>query len=89
MVLHLWYTFFVMPTTHARINTVLEPPLYKAVEQLAHAEGISLSQKVRDLVKEALELVEDAGLDAIVSDRRKRSDKLLSRDEVVRRLKSK
>ena len=75
-----------MPTTRPRINTVLEPPLYKAVEQLAHAEGISLSQKVRDLVKEALELVEDAGLDAIVADRRKRSDKLLSHDEVVRRL---
>ena len=76
-----------MPTSHPRINTVLEPPLYLAVERLAEAEGVSLSRKVRDLVKEALELVEDAGWERIVAERKKKPGGFISHDEVNRRFK--
>lgn len=51
-----------MPTRNPRINVVLERPLYSNVERLAERDGVSLSLKVRDLVKEALEIEEDIGL---------------------------
>jgi metal-responsive CopG/Arc/MetJ family transcriptional regulator len=51
-----------MPTKNPRINVVLEKPLYNNVERLAERDGVSLSLKVRDLVKEALEIEEDIGL---------------------------
>ncbi len=51
-----------MPTRNPRINVVLEKPLYSNVERLAERDGVSLSLKVRDLVKEALEIEEDIGL---------------------------
>lgn len=75
-----------MATTNPRVNTVLEPALYDAVRRLAKAEGVSMSQKVRDLVKEALELVEDAGWESIVRERRKRPGKWLSHSALRRRL---
>jgi hypothetical protein len=34
-----------------RVNVVLEKPLYAKVERLAKKDGVSLSLKVRDLVK--------------------------------------
>lgn len=71
-----------MPTFHRRINTVLEPPLYREVERLARDEGVSLSQKVRDLVREALELIEDAGWEKLVRERRVRKARWLSHEEV-------
>jgi hypothetical protein len=74
-----------MPTTNPRIKTLLEPPLYKAVRKLATAEGVSMSQKVRDLVKEALELVEDEGWERIVTERRRKPGNWLSHGEVKRR----
>ena len=61
-----------MATKNPRVNTVLEPVLYTRVEALAKQEGISLSQKVRDLVRDALELAEDEGLDRLVESRRKK-----------------
>lgn len=61
-----------MATKHPRIHTVLEPPLFEAVRKLAARAGVSLSQEVRDLVEDALELMEDAGLDAF-ADRRRRT----------------
>ena len=48
-----------MPTKNPRINVVLEKPLYQEVQYLARKEGVSLSLKVRDLIKEALEAYED------------------------------
>jgi len=60
-----------MPSAHPRINTVLEPPVYKTVKRLAAQDGVSLSQKVRDLVCEALDLLEDAALEEVVNQRRK------------------
>ena len=47
-----------MPTKCPRINVVLEKPLYQTIERLANRDGISLSLKVRDLVREALEIEE-------------------------------
>lgn len=60
-----------MPTKNPRINVVLEKPLYNHVESLAKREGVSLSLKVRDLVKEALELEEDAALTEFAESREK------------------
>lgn len=48
-----------MPTTHPRLNVTLERPLYRSLSRLARKEGLSLSLKARDLIKEALELKED------------------------------
>jgi predicted DNA-binding protein len=48
-----------MPTKNPRLNVVLEPRLYKALDKLAHREGVSLSLAARDLIKEALEIHED------------------------------
>lgn len=49
-----------MPTKMPRLNVVLEPPIYFALVKLAKREGISLSLKARELIKEALEFCEDA-----------------------------
>jgi len=40
-----------MPVKNPWINVVLERPLSHAIEQLASRDGVSLSLKVRDLVK--------------------------------------
>jgi hypothetical protein len=62
----------IMPVKNPRINVVLEKPLYHTIEQLANRDGVSLSLKVRDLVKEALEIEEDAALSAF-AERRERT----------------
>ena len=58
-----------MPAKNPRINVVLEKPLFHAVERLATRDGVSLSLKVRDLVREALEVEEDIGLSAFAEER--------------------
>jgi len=60
-----------MPTKNPRINVVLEKPLYKNVERLAERDGVSLSLKVRDLVKKALEIEEDISLSKLAETREK------------------
>ena len=60
-----------MPTKNPRINVVLEKPLYQNVERIARKDGVSLSLKVRDLIKEALEMEEDVALAAIAEEREK------------------
>lgn len=79
-----------MSTKSPRVNTVLEQPLFQAVETLAKQDGVSLSQKVRDLVREALDLVGDQGLEAIVRRRRKagRRQGWVSHAEVKKRLRA-
>lgn len=64
-----------MPTKNPRINVVLEKPLYKSVKYLAEKEGVSLSLKVRDLIKEALELEEDMALAAFAEKRERNFSK--------------
>jgi hypothetical protein len=51
-----------MPTKQPRLNVVLEPYLHKAIALMAKEEGISLSLKARDLLKEAIETHEDVTL---------------------------
>lgn len=48
-----------MATRHPRLNVVLESPLYLALKRVARKEGVSLSLKARDLIREALETYED------------------------------
>jgi metal-responsive CopG/Arc/MetJ family transcriptional regulator len=69
-----------MPTKNPRINVVLEEPLYAAIEQLAKRDKVSLSLKVRDLVKEALEAEEDVALSAFAEER----DKTLSKTTALK-----
>ncbi len=49
-----------MPTTHPRLNVVMEPEIYAGITRLADHQGISRSLAARDLLREALELHEDA-----------------------------
>ena len=74
-----------MPTPLPRISTVVERPIYEAVARLAKKDGVSLSQKARDLLLDALELIEDAGLEAIVERRRKSLGKSIPLADVKRR----
>lgn len=60
-----------MPAKNPRINVVLERPLYENVERLAKKAGVSLSLKVRDLVREALEIEEDIALSSFAEKREK------------------
>ncbi len=63
-----------MPTKNPRVNVVLEKPLYESIRRMAKKEDVSLSLKIRDLVREALEAEEDAAL-AQFADERERSFK--------------
>ena len=58
-----------MPTKNPRIHVVLDKPLYESVRQLAEKEDVSLSLKIRDLVKKALESEEDAALSEFTQER--------------------
>ena len=60
-----------MPTKNPRINVVLEKPLYDSVRRLAEKEDVSLSLKIRDLVRQALEAEEDAALAQFAEEREK------------------
>lgn len=73
-----------MPTKNPRVNVVLEKPLFRTVEELARRDGTSLSLKVRDLVKEALEIEEDVALGRLAESREKtfRKSSALKHNEV-------
>ncbi len=73
-----------MPAKNPRINVVLEKPLYDDIERLAKKDGVSLSLKVRDLVKEALEIQEDIALSNFAKKRERtfRKTKALKHNEV-------
>ena len=60
-----------MPTKNPRLNVVLDPLLYAALNKLAKLEGISLSLKARDLLKEALEIEEDLYWEKVAQAREK------------------
>ena len=60
-----------MPAKNPRINVVLEKPLYDSVRRLAAKEEISLSLKIRDLVKDALAAQEDVALADVAEEREK------------------
>ena len=73
-----------MPTRNPRINVVLEKPLYESIRRIAKKEGISISLKARDLLREALEIYEDRILESIASEREKTFNrkKALSHDDI-------
>jgi hypothetical protein len=60
-----------MPAKNPRVNVVLEMQLYDSVKRLAAKEEISLSLKIRDLIKEALEAQEDVVLTEVAEEREK------------------
>lgn len=82
---HFCYTGIV-PSIQPRISTVMEPALFYAIEELAKRDGVSLSQKTRDLLREAMELEEDAALEALVASRRKSKAPAISHAKLKRRL---
>ena len=53
-----------MPTKNPRINIAVDQRLYGIMHGLAEETGISMSMLARDLIREALELREDAMLAA-------------------------
>ncbi len=73
-----------MPAKNPRINVVLDDAVYASVRFLAEKENVSLSAKVKDLVKEALEMHEDLCLATFAEDREASWDDhaALSHDEV-------
>ena len=73
-----------MPTQNPRINLVLDTVLYQNVQLLAEKDNVSLSAKVRDLLKEALEIQEDIALSAFAEKREKSWDdsKAITHDDV-------
>ncbi len=73
-----------VPTKNPRLNVVLEPSLYQTLQKLAKHEGISLSLKARDLIREALELHEDLYWDTVASEREKtfKKKQALSHEEI-------
>ena len=78
-----------MPTKLPRLNVVLEPLTLRSVERLAAQEGVSLSMKARDLIREALELHEDAYLAQRAHERAKSfvRSKALTHEQVWAHLK--
>jgi hypothetical protein len=73
-----------MPTKNPRINISVDRPLYGIMQGLAEEKGISLSMLARDLIKESLELQEDASLAAFAEKREKNCDpcKVLTHEQV-------
>ncbi len=71
-----------MPTKNARVNVVMEKPLYAAVSEIAKRQGLSMSMTVRDLVREAIELQEDQALAIFAETREASSMKPLSHEDV-------
>ena len=65
---------------------MLERPLYDAVSSLAEEDGVSLSTKARDLIREAIEHLEDMTLARIVERRKAKPAKLVTFKEMERRL---
>lgn len=64
-----------MPARNPRVNVVLERPVYDVVKRLARRERISLSLKVRDLVRQALETEEDEALISLAQTRERTFDR--------------
>ena len=73
-----------MPTQNPRINIVLDNFLYQNVQLLAKKDNVSLSAKVRDLLKEALEIQEDIALSGFAEEREEswNDSKALTHDDV-------
>ena len=73
-----------MATKLPRLNVVLEPPIYFAIVRMAKRDGVSMSLKARDLIREAIEFCEDAYWvkQAAARERTLKHSKMLSHKEV-------
>ncbi len=60
-----------MATTKPRINVVLDSASYEEISTLAEKGGCSLSEQVRSMVLDMLELIEDRALATSASSRRR------------------
>ena len=78
-----------MPTKLPRVNVVLEAPMLRSVQRIASKNGVSVSQEARELIREALELHEDAYWAEEAHRRAQTFDrrKALTHEEVLRHLK--
>jgi len=63
-----------MPARNPRINVLLNEQVYLEVRFLAKKEGVSISNKASDLIKEALEIEEDLILADFANNREKSLD---------------
>ena len=75
-----------MPTKNPRVNMVLEPTLFEALQRMAERDGVSLSLKARDLIREAIESSEDVALGLVARERESsfKRGKALRHDQVWR-----
>lgn len=64
-----------------RVLALLEKPLFEQVVHMAERDGISLSQKIRDLVREGIEHDEDADLLLLAMERKDRGGDLIAHDK--------
>jgi len=73
-----------MPTKNPRLNVVMEDSLYWTLKELARRDGVSLSMKARDFLKEGVTDDEDAFWAEAVSEREKTfsAEKALSHKRV-------
>ncbi len=73
-----------MPAKNPRVNVVVEPRLYSVMHDLATSEGVSMSTIARDLIREAIDLREDAALADFAETRMKTFDRkaALSHEDV-------
>lgn len=60
-----------MSTKNPRIHVLVEEPIYRTIHALAASEGMSISAVTHSLIREALEMREDASLAALAEDREK------------------
>ena len=86
LVHHIWYTTMVMATKNPRLQVLLEKSLYDAVASLAKTEGVSMSLKARDLIREALLHLEDLTLAQVVEERARKRARPISFKEMESRL---
>jgi len=73
-----------MPAKNPRLNIVIEEPIYRVIHDLSETRGISMSTLTRDLIREALELREDAALASFAEERERslKKSKMLSHKQV-------
>jgi transcriptional antiterminator Rof (Rho-off) len=73
-----------MPAKNPRINVLLNEQVYNEVRFLAKKDGVSISNKASDLIKEALEIEEDLILADLASTREETLDdaSTLTHDDV-------
>jgi alkyl hydroperoxide reductase subunit AhpF len=73
-----------MPAQNPRIDVFMNNLIYQDVRLSAEKDNVSLSAKVRDLLKEAMEIQEDIVLSGFAEKREKswNDSKALSHDDV-------